>query len=200
MISNVQSSSVITNLNGDIAKRINVDKADMMDISEADESVYQTYIEASERFLKSLHIQIPSGSKEKNPVNEEYASIQVNGKEVASVNNFGHVQSSNTIGSKIQKLFANEGSRIGPELAEQRAEKIAQLLGGEVVKSSSAITQTAFNAIKAMPKETLTVDFLAMRDDPMYKQLQKTKEARELYLEQSAEKYTNNVEATLSSV
>lgn len=75
-----------------------------------------------------------------------YAEVIVNGKSVATVYNGGSMQSSNATHSKIKNLpsVANpQGS--GPELAQQRAEAIAKALGGTVVKSKTAISQTQWN-------------------------------------------------------
>ncbi|PCJ01068.1 MAG: hypothetical protein COB14_04085 [Alphaproteobacteria bacterium] len=149
-------------------------------VSEAPEELYQSFISAEEKFLKSQYTEHPDTSN--HPLYQPYATVQVDGKTVATLYNSGSVSSSNALGAKIQKLFANENTNLsGPAGAQDRAGKIAELLGGTVEKSSTAMTQAQFNAT-GQPQGT--VDYKAMHEDPMYEKLQKTKQARTLFLAQ----------------
>ena len=149
-------------------------------VSEAPEEMYQNFINAEEKFLESQYTEHSDTSN--HPLYQPYATVQVNGKTVATLYNGGSVSSSNAIGAKIQKLFTNEGTNLsGPAGAQDRAEKIAELLGGTVEKSSTAMTQAQF---RANPHPEDTVNYSAMHEDPMYEQLQKTKQARTLFLAQ----------------
>lgn len=149
-------------------------------LSEAPEEQYQSFINAQEKFLKSQYTEHPDTSN--HPLYKPYATVQVDGKTVATLYNSGGVSSSNAIGAKIQKLFADDDTSLsGPAGAQERAEKIAELLGGTVEKSSTAITQAQF---RANPHPEGTINYAAMHEDPMYEQLQKTKQARTLYLAQ----------------
>ncbi|MFX8554342.1 hypothetical protein ABTM01_19415, partial [Acinetobacter baumannii] len=63
--------------------------------------------------------------------------------------------SSNAMGARLQKILGAEDTTAGPALAQQRAEKIAKALGGEIVKAATAQTQSQWNA---RPPVTWTVD------------------------------------------
>lgn len=177
-------------INSPHVRAIDAVKMKMFHISEAPEDVYKNFIEASEKVLEAKHRNQPD--TDDNPAYKEYATVKVNGEIVAKIDNNGFVETSNALGNKLRKLaFDDTGN--GPALAQERAEKIADLLGGEVVKSSTALTQSAFNAI---PKPDITIDYQAMRDDPMYVQLQRSKEARTLFLAQEIAQATGSTVAS----
>jgi len=153
----------------------------LMHISEASEEIYKNYVNSGERLLEARYRK--NSGEEDNPRNQEYASIEVNGRTVASIDNNGFVGTSNGVSNALQQLFAREGNGLnGPALAEERAAKIAATLGGKVVKSSTALTQSEYNAT---PAPGMNVDVEALRQDPFYAQLQKTKQARDAFLAQS---------------
>lgn len=161
-------------------KALDMSKMKMLHVSEASEEQYKNYVHSQEKVLKSQYTERPDVSD--HPLYKPYATVQVDGKTVATLYNSGGVSSSNAIGAKIQGLFANEDTNLsGPAGAQDRAEKIAELLGGTVEKSSTAITQARF---RADPHPEGTVNYSAMHEDPMYEQLQKTKQARTLFLAQ----------------
>ncbi len=70
-----------------------------------------------------------------------YATVTRNGKVIAKISNNGSVETSNALGSKLMDIL-NDGNSRGPELAQKRARQIADALGGEVVKASTAQSQT----------------------------------------------------------
>lgn len=70
-----------------------------------------------------------------------YAEVQVNGRTVAKVSNNGGVETSNAFGGEIAKLLDNTNGQ-GPQAAQQRAEVIAEAIGGEVVETPTAKTQS----------------------------------------------------------
>ncbi len=90
------------------------------------------------------------------PPDELYAEVKVNGKTVVKITNNGYAQSSNGIGGKLMAagIFDNEAGE-GPRLAQQRAEKIAEYLGGEVVKAPTALSQSEW---KQLPEPTEVFD------------------------------------------
>lgn len=55
------------------------------------------------------------------------------------------------------------------------------MLGGKVVKSATALSQAQYEQLD-QPRPTVDVE--AMKLDPMYQQLQKTMQARTLFLAQ----------------
>lgn len=71
--------------------------------------------------------------------------------------------------------------QTGPVLAQARADRIAELLGGEVAKSSTALTQSQF-AVIPQPKTDFGTQ--ALIKEPAFEQLQKIKEAKTLFLAQ----------------
>lgn len=90
------------------------------------------------------------------PLNAEedktYAEVRVNGEVVATLTNNGYMTTSNAMGHKLMALLAPEDSTTrGPALAQQRAEKIAKALGGEIVTAETAMTQARWNARPPAP-------------------------------------------------
>lgn len=167
-------------------RALGTSKLKMFHVSEAPEELYQSYLDSHESLLKSRYSS-PSADFFKSPTYVEYAQVKVAGKTVATVFNSGGVRSSNALGGKIGELVREAdkaaGALQGPLAAQARAEKIAEALGGTVAKSSTAMTQAEFHAA---PKARFVVDYEAMRADPAFEQLQKTKEARTLFLAQQA--------------
>lgn len=164
-------------------KTIDVSTPPSMKISEAPEDLYQGVVNSQEKMLEARYTQYDDTSQ--NQRYKPYATIEVNGKAVAQIDNHGFTQTSNALSGKIQDAIkqADRNSDVlqGPDLAQARAEKIAELLGGMVVKSSTAMTQSQFNTA---PAPRATIDYAAMQADPAYEQLMKTKEARTLFITQ----------------
>ena len=106
---------------------------------------------------------------ENHPSQKTYAEVMVNGKSVAKVYNSGAMSTSNATYGSIAKLdsVAEPGSMTGPELAQLRAEEIAKALGGTVVKSSDAITQSQW---LATPPIQFEIDYAAMERDQKARQ------------------------------
>lgn len=100
---------------------------------------------------------------ENHPSQKIYAEVIVNGQSVAKVYNSGAMQTSNALYGKVSKLESvNNPQGTGPMLAQQRAEDIAKLLGGKVVKSSTAITPAEWAKV---PPIEFEVDYAAMEQD-----------------------------------
>jgi hypothetical protein len=149
-------------------------------ISEADEETYQRLVGVQEQLLAFRHRKATDLSD--NPAYASYATVRVGGKVVAEIDNNGFVTSSNPLGSRITNALSQvDDAGQGPGLAQARTDLIAKLLGGTVEKASTALTHSQFDAI---PKPNAAVDYDAMRQDPLYEQLQKTKQARTLFLAQ----------------
>jgi hypothetical protein len=169
------------NLSG--LRPLDMSKLKPIKISEAPEELYQRLISAQESFLESRYSQAPDTSG--NPAYQPYAVVKVNGKVVAEIDNHGFTETSNALGGIIREALADAdrraGVKQGPRLAQARAEKIAELLGGKVEKAATALTQSRFETI---PQPRATVDRAAMEKDPLYERLQQTKAARTLFLAQ----------------
>jgi len=159
-----------------------LDQLPIFNIAEAPNEAYETFIEGQTRFLESKYSSFPS--TQNHPAYKDYAEIRVNGKIVAKLNNNGSLETSNALGPKLQGKIPNgENGLKGPMLAQARAEKIAELLGGEVVKSPTALTQSSF---KDLPEIHSKINYGALKEDSLYIALQKTLEARIKFLEQQS--------------
>ena len=159
---------------------IDQSKLKRFQMHEAPEDMYRRFVESQEAFLKLRHSQ--SADTSGNPAYAKFATVQVDGKTVAEIDNNGFATMSNALASKIGSALPGMiGGKTGPMLAQARAELIARSLGGEVVKSSTAMSQRQYDAVER-PRATL--DEQAMQQDPAYLQLLKIKEARTLFLAQ----------------
>ncbi len=80
-----------------------------------------------------------------------YAEVRVGGTVVATLTNNGYL----TASDEVRQLLGEEGGIQGPMLAQQRAEKIAKALGGEIVKAETAMSQARWNARPPIAPGTL---------------------------------------------
>lgn len=151
-----------------------------VNIAEASDETFQHFIEMQQRFLE---LRFSSGADTAgHPAYSSYATVTLNGKVVAKIDNNGFVETSNAAGGQLHgRLPGDVNGRTGPVLAEARAERIAELLGGKVERSASALSQAQY---ERLPKPETKIDYAAMRADPAYEQLQKTKQARSAFLAQ----------------
>jgi hypothetical protein len=92
-----------------------------------------------------------------------YATVEVNGKTVATLYNSGAVMTSNADYGRVSKIASVSAPQgTGPNLAQERAEDIAKALGGTVVPGKDALTQAEFYAL---PPIEFKVDYAAMEAD-----------------------------------
>lgn len=173
----MSSVSNITSFSG--MRAIDTSKMKVQLISELPESEYQQELEALKSVLEASYAKPADTSN--NPTYKEYATVKVNGKTVAEIDNHGWVKTSNALGASLQSLLEEKSTLSGPQLAQMRAEKIAQQLGGTVVKSSTAITQSQFNNT-VQARSSVNVE--AMKNDPLYQQLQNMQQMRTAFLTQ----------------
>lgn len=161
-------------------RSIDMSKLKSFNVAEGSKELYDMFVGGQKRILEARYSSTIDPSR--NPTYGEYAQIQVNGKTVAKIDNHGWVEMSNAGGGSLKNLPSSaNGYDTGPLLAEERAAYIADLLGGNVVKSSTAMTQKEFNGT-AQPRGA--VDYGGMKKDPLFQQLQKTITARTLFLAQ----------------
>lgn len=162
------------------AQPIDAAKLQVTKITEASDSLFQAFIDGQEMMLRNKYARIPDTSA--HPGYRTYATVVVNGREVASVDNNGFLISSNALGAKLgDQLPGSVNGKTGPVLAQARAEVVARMLGGTVKPAASAMTQTAY---EAMPKLKVTYDATAMTEDPIYDRIQELRRARTLFLAQ----------------
>ena len=161
-------------------RAIDTGKLKKINIAEASDETFQHFVEMQQKFLE---LRFSSGADtSQHPGYSSYATVTLNGKVVAKLDNNGFVESSNAIGTQLHgQLPGDVNGKTGPVLAEARAEKIAELLGGKVERSASALSQSQY---EGLAKPESKIDYAAMKADPAYEQLQKTKQARSAFLAQ----------------
>ncbi len=153
----------------------------------------QRHIEAQTRMLESKYTQWPESPDFSNYAgNKPYATVMVGRNVVATIDNQGVVGSMGGLSSEIlDSLPGDVNGTNGPDLAQARAERIAAMVGGRVLKEPSAMTQRQFDALPPIKSPQPTIDYGAMKSDPMYERLQQmmeqfehTKQMRAEYLAQ----------------
>lgn len=98
------------------------------------------------------------------PPDTIYAEVKKNGQTIAQIYNSGAVVTSNAMGGQVTGLLQQQTSNLtGPAGAQERAELLAQALGGTITKSSTAMNQTQW---ENTPKQHLVTDWEALRRDP----------------------------------
>ncbi len=152
-------------------------------LAEAPEDLFNQVMNALEDMLTLEHSRMPETNG--NPAYAGYANIVVNGKVVVEIDNHGWTKTSNALAGAfsyaVEEADALSSVTSGPELAQIRAEKIAEKLGGKVVKLSTAISQSAYNAVS---QTKAVVDSAALTRDPRYAQLAQIKQAHAAFLAQ----------------
>jgi len=96
-----------------------------------------------------------------------HAEIQVDGRTVATVSSNGYLTTTKAIALRLQDLIAKaEPDRRGTALADDRADQIARALGGEVVRSTTALAQ--MQAITPVPAPaTIRLEDASRADGPL---------------------------------
>lgn len=149
-------------------------------ISETDEATFQEFIQSSEEVLKGLYARAPDLSR--NPAYQDYATVKVNGKVVATIDNNGALTTSNALSARLgDDLPQSVNGKAGPVLAQARADYVARLVGGAVEKAPTALSQSYWETI---PTPVSVIDRAAMTADPWYANLQQLRRDRATFLAQ----------------
>jgi hypothetical protein len=152
-----------------------------INISELPEADYKAFMEGEEQrlaankfYLENQYTQYSEPDYSNDPRMESYATITVAGKVVAKIDNQGVVGTTDDALSKRLRniLLGDVNGTNGPDLAQARAEQIANFLGGRIVEAPTAINQRQFNALPPFEQPEATVDYEGMKNDPLYQQLQ----------------------------
>lgn len=151
-----------------------------MDIAELPEADYQTAMDVrlkgitlSEKSLQSQYTDYSAPDFSNEPRVQTYATVTVGGRVVATIDNQGVVESSDADYLRFKAALSESvNTTNGPDLAQRRAEEIAAVMGGTVQKSTTAITQSQFEALPEAATTKTTVDYDAMRRDPAYQMIQ----------------------------
>lgn len=148
-----------------------------INLAELPEKDYQQYVEMEQARIEANRMMLEHQySTEEHPAQgslpqtKTYAEVVVNGKVVASIDNQGVITTDKALSDSVLSQLPDSSSN-GPELAQARAEHLAQLFGGEVKVADTALTQLQFNAL---PTEVIkrTLNETAMKADPAYDMLQ----------------------------
>lgn len=153
-------------------------------LSEAPEEVFQQVMAAKKEMLENDYRQASVISKNSNY--SKYASVVVNGKVVAEIDNHGFVETSNAMAGHfsdaIKEADISAGVSSGPLLAKARAESIARSINGSIVMAKTAISQKSFDAT---PQQNVTINYDAMKNDPRYAELEQLQKAHATYVAQT---------------
>ncbi|MFG1489390.1 hypothetical protein ABMA58_09085 [Oceanospirillum sp. HFRX-1_2] len=149
-------------------------------LDELPDKTFRQIVESNLSFLQARYQQIEN--YQGNPVNNTYAEVVVRGQVVATIDNNGYLSTSNGFGAQHQVAAAAglnpPGVAKGPELAQARAEMIAQLSGGYIRKHENAMDQKTYdNSVKP----SLSVNTELMMQDPMFLRMMKFEKAREIF-------------------
>ncbi|MBB4953987.1 hypothetical protein H4S14_002047 [Agrobacterium vitis] len=148
----------------------------------------QDTIDFMKSALESAYTEYTQPDLSNEPRLKAYATVTVGGQIVATIDNQGVVESSNSDYLRFSgALLDMEGDVNGPDMAQRRAEKIASALGGQVQKASTAMTQSEFDSLPEIAGPTITIDYDAMQNDPEYTALQNMYLNYETRLQQRAE-------------
>lgn len=152
-----------------------------VDFSEWPEDRYQAFmegeqrrIEANERYLQHQYSSSEAPDLSNYAGIKPYAEIVVGSRVVATIDNQGVVSTQDDrLGERLYGLSASSSGKSGPDLAQKLADQIAGLLGGRVERADTAITQSQFDTLSPPPRPSVTVDYEAMKKDPLYSQIQR---------------------------
>ncbi|WMD22153.1 hypothetical protein RAS12_07185 [Achromobacter seleniivolatilans] len=161
-----------------------LDQSKGVKIAELPEEIYQqfiarrsAYLAAMQSGLENRHRAVPSSEfLADHPAMKSYADVVVGGKVVAQIDNQGGVTMGDNIWSAQvstllnNPIFNESAGRSGPNSAQVRAEKIADLLGGRIVKAATAITQQQYDSLPPIPGSW--IDYQALEADPDHAALQ----------------------------
>ncbi len=185
------ASTVTFSFMGKVVNAIVLDRANLkaINVAELPEDQYQQFmegsrlrIEANRTYLENQYTERSYPDYSNDPRMKTYATVTIAGRVVATIDNQGVVTTaSDAMGERINKLLAaglpNEASIPGgPASAQDRAEKIAELLGGRIVKASTAMTQRQYNAMPPFEGPTITIDYEGMKNDPLSAQIDRMAE------------------------
>ncbi|NTI64194.1 hypothetical protein G6L85_22015 [Agrobacterium rhizogenes] len=161
--------------------RIDVSDLKPINISELPEEQYQSFIdadqqrmEANRQYLENQYTQQSTAPDLSNySGTKSYATVTVAGNVVATIDNQGVVTSNGALSERLQAQLPDSlNGTNGPNLAQARADFIAKMLGGQVEKTSTAITQSQFNALPSIETPQAKIDYKGLKNDPLYQPLQ----------------------------
>lgn len=178
-------STVILDLQGKLTNLhvFDLSNAKQMDIAALPEDRYKEFmegeqqrIEANTRYLENQYSTHEEPDLSNYAGLKPYADVVIGGKVVATIDNQGVVSSDGALGKRLKELLSDLNGTPGPDFAQQIADQIANLVGGRVLKSDTALSQSEFNALPSIPESSIAVDRDRMRADPLHAQIQSWKQ------------------------
>lgn len=117
-------------------------------------------------FPQLIAAQAPEAIPESKP-DTVYATVKVNGKIVAVINNSGTAETPNATYGKVKNLpsMGEAETLTGPGLARKRAEEIAGVFGGKIEMAKSAQTQAQWESGSAAVNAPDTVRYARVNKD-----------------------------------
>lgn len=160
-------------------------RSEAIHISELPEEQYQVYVKSQEyqlaamkRGLEDQYRLHHSSDSSSNPRTQPYAKVVLDGKVVATIDNQGVLTGLDPrVTSLGARLPTSLNGTYGPDLARKWADTVARLVGGNVVKAETALTQSEFSALPYYDARAAPIDYEAMKNDPEYVQLQEKNES-----------------------
>lgn len=165
-------------LNQHQARALSVSQLNLAELPNRD---FQQILQGMGTSLKTIDHHIEHDKN--HPVNDIYAEVLVDGQVVATLDNNGYLETSNAFHAKYQAVLDAginpPGVPKGPELAQARAELIAQLTGGKIRQHESAMDQKAY---EQADKPFVRLDAeLSMQDALYHSQRMKIEQARRVF-------------------
>lgn len=158
----------MTSVSGAFNYRIDVSKIKKLDTSLTTPVKLSSKEKIEVAKVREMAYRVPTNLDElKNHVSQKvYAEVKVGGRTVATLYNNGVSETPNEIYSRIKNLrsMGDTEHSVGPDLAKKRAEEIAKALGGTVVKSSTAVSQSQYLATPPFEVK-YKIDYAAMERD-----------------------------------
>ncbi|SEI75952.1 hypothetical protein SAMN05421831_10998 [Allopseudospirillum japonicum] len=164
-------------LNQHQAQAFNISQVGLSELPKKD---FQQILQGTRSYLENSYSQIENYKN--NPVNDTYAEVVVDSQVVATLDNNGYLTTSNAFYAKYQAVLDAginpPGVPKGPELAQARAEFIAQLTGGRIRQHENAMDQTAY---EQADKPFVSLNIEGMLQDPLSLDRMKIEQARRIF-------------------
>lgn len=165
---------------------------------EMPDELYQSSLEVMKGSLEVDYTQTNEVEDWRNhPSLQNYATILKDGEIVAEINNQGLVKTADEslydeFRSVIERAYSSR-NKSGPDAADELAQQLASRVGGTVVISDTAITQSEFESLPDLQISEHVLDRRAMEADPRFQKLQELMQNRADYLEQQQNSADTNI-------
>jgi hypothetical protein len=174
------TSDVRSRLSPERIQRISPSSPEVRSLAASDPQEFAEQLEMMKSVLEGAHMIPPDLSD--NPAYKDFAQVKVDGKVIATVDNNGCVTTSNAVGARIAKALPGDVcGKSGPVLAAARAKTIAEIFGGDIIASPTALKQTEWEKIP-IPRSNL--DYQGLAQDTAYQNILKLQQSHAAFLAQ----------------